>query len=400
MVDVLQHRSDPQDGASGSASVLAEGEGWRVRLATPADDAALRDLVRRVPFGAPTPFVEDRGDDFFALRRLRTRDPSVPPDVFLVEDDGGAPVGCLSVAARPGRHASDVLSVGHIGDVRMLPEHRGGRVFPGALRAALEHVRDRRGAEVFQTAVPCHDYGALDPFLQRRAARYEQPMAQVMTLMDLVLVPLQGRARAEPERMVQRASDLDLEPLAAFMSRHQTTRRFGEDVTPQRLRQLVARLPDFGVDRFFVVRESGARIVGCAAALDLSSVRRFVPLEREGEARLDALRFRLRGLVRGHDPLPEPGVPADVVFLGGVEVSREDPGILEDLLLGMHAELGAAGHEWMAVSIPRGSGLEEALDPLPTWRIPFAVLAVTLAGTPWNNVDFRAARVGFEAAFG
>ena len=82
-----------------------------------------------------------------------------------------------------------------------------------------------------------------------------------------------------------------------------------------------------------------------------------------------------------------------------MEVAEDDPGILRDLLIGILRDMEPTHQRGLLFAVPKTAAFERALDGLPTYRIPFSLLAITPAGTPWNNVDFRARRAGFELAF-
>ena len=118
-------------------------------------------------------------------------------------------------------------------DVRLRPEQRGGVLFPGALKAALEYVGNWYDVEVFRTAVFGEDFRGLWPWLRRDEQRYEQPMAQVMSRMDAVWLPIHLRRLPRPSRHVQRATEIDRDELIAFLLKKGHPSHGGEpDVGP------------------------------------------------------------------------------------------------------------------------------------------------------------------------
>ena len=82
-----------------------------------------------------------------------------------------------------------------------------------------------------------------------------------------------------------------------------------------------------------------------------------------------------------------------------IEVQRGDQGVVVDLVRGILAELEATPVEWLMLTVPRDTSTDMALDSFAAFRIPLLLLAMTPAGTPWNNVDFRTQRAGFELSF-
>jgi len=92
----------------------------------------------------------------------------------------------------------------------------------------------------------------------------------------------------------------------------------------------------------------------------------------------------------------------------------EDPGPLRDLVLAVLTGAwpeptsepaggnGAASRtkpSWLSVAIPRHGPASHVLDDVPCFTLPVSLMAVTRAGTRWNNVDFRTQRCGVEHLF-
>ncbi len=388
----------PATPASPRASVVVyEGDGWTVRLAGPEHADAIATLLRTISFGAPLPMVEERGPDPFALRRLGMGLSGLEPWLFLVEREDGSPGGCISVTVVGGRFRAAVRPIGWVSDVRLIPDLRGARVFPAMFRVALEHVRrEVPGLDVFGGSLVDHDHLALTPFMHRDKRRFEQPMAQVMALADLYLISLRGRGRARPGRMVQRARSEDLDELAHFLATHQATRRFGEHVTRRWLNHRLSAWPGLRVEDFWVVRGQGARILGCAQVWDPSAVRRFVRHPAGSGMKGRELWFNMTAPLARRGGLPPAGEPVAMAFVSALEVAGDNIAIARDLLLGLHQQLRGGGLDWLAYAVTRDSGFERAAEPFGQWRLPLSLMAITPAGTPLNNHDFRTQRPGFD----
>ncbi len=374
-------------------------EGMRIREATEADNDALCGLVGSIPFGGATQLVEERGGDFFALRRAEAEGHS-EPIVLLVETAEGNPVGCLSCTVRPGRHGANDVPVGHLADIRLTADARGARVFPALTRLACELARDRYQTELFMTAVLEHDQRAIDAFIRRDARRFEQPMCQVMTLMDVVALPVGARSHGRPGRLVQRASAVDLQEMAALVARGQATRRFGRPSKAEAISARAAAWPGFGIDSFFVARDPGAAIVGAAAVWEPTPLRTFSMQGVTRPMRWQRSLFDLKAPLLGHRRLPPRGQPIRAAYVEFTEVARGDQGVVIDLVRGILADLEATPVQWLLVTVTRDTSTDMALASFAAFRIPLLLLAITPAGTPWNNVDFRTQRAGFELSFG
>lgn len=381
------------------APVIYEDDDFRLRLAVAEDQSSLDQLLATVPFGASTPIYEGRGEDFFALRKLQTAQFGEPPMTFVVENAEGRVNGSLSVSVRPSRIGSQNLSIGEIGDVRFEPSARGGVIFPIALKRALEYVSNWYGAEVFRTSVVGGDLRALSPWLQRDEKRYEQPMGQVMSRMEIVWLPINIRRVPQPTNHVQRASEVDRDELIAFLLKSEATRRMGADLSAGQLSRRFATWPTFSIENFQVVRGSGGQIIGCGAAWNPGAVRTFRLGRPRFGTKLARAHFDFRARLNGYGALPGPDTDLAPLVVTHMEVVDDDPATLRDLLIGVLRDLDATHQQGLVFAIPKTPAFDRALAGFPTYRLPLSLLAITPAGTPWNNVDFRARRVGFELVF-
>ncbi|MCB9728790.1 MAG: hypothetical protein H6744_17195 [Deltaproteobacteria bacterium] len=377
-----------------AAETLHEGEGWVVRRATPEDGPALAALLAEVPFGGSSPIVETRAPDVFALRQHRTMEPDQAPDFYVV-DHGGVIGGAASIVVRPGATAAGVVPLAHLGDLRLRPELRGGAVLPSLLRTALEDVRVRQGAELAVTTVVDHDHTALAPFIRRTRERFEQPMAQVASLVDLLLVPL-GAVPATSLRFFGPAAHQDLPELGAFISARQATRRLAEPVSIESLARELGRIPGQRVDHTFMLRDGTGALAGCLTVVDTGRFRRFVPQRTTGLARVRSLGRRALGL---GSQLPDDGEPAEVLWVSTLEARGDDYARMQSLIeavAGVHAD---SPWDWLGLALPRGPQTKALARQLGAAVVPLSVVVLSLAGTRWNNVDFRAPRVRVNAAF-
>lgn len=356
----------------------------------------MAELLRDVPFGGAVPIVEERGKDAFALRNIRTMDAATAPEIYIVEAQGFV-AGSACVVVRPGAATGGVVPLAHLTDVRLRPELRGGKVLPTLLRLALEDVRVRLGAELAVTQVLDRDHTALAPFIRRTRERFEQPMAQVAALADLLLIPL-GRHHEVP-RHFSAAALHDLPELGTFISARQASRRFAEPVSIESLAQELTRLPDQRVDHTFMVRDPTGALSACLTVVDTGRYRRFVPLAPAGLARAEALVRRSASALGILPPTPADGETAEVLWVSTIEARGDEPARLQAVLEGVMAAHVDSPWDWLGVALPRGPQTTALAHALRATVVPLSVLVLSLAGTRWNNVDLRAPRVRLNAAF-
>lgn len=90
------------------------------RLATPADDAALRALLRRIDLpGSPVLRFEAEPSPLAAQRVHGST------QLLVAEDDSGL-LGCGQRSIAPAWLNGESATLGYLGALRLLPEHRGG----------------------------------------------------------------------------------------------------------------------------------------------------------------------------------------------------------------------------------------------------------------------------------
>lgn len=378
------------------AEVLHEGEGWLIRRSRPGDTVAVAELLREVPFGGPLPIAEDRGVDAFALRNIRTMDPATAPEIYVVEARGSV-AGSACVVVRPGAATGAVVPLAHLTDVRLRPELRGGKVLPTLLRLALEDVRVRLGAELAVMQLLDRDHAALAPFIRRTRERFEQPMAQVAGLADVLLIPV-GHHHEVP-RHFSAAAHHDLPELGTFIAARQSSRRFAELVSMESLAQELTRLPGQRVDQTFMMRDPTGALSACLTVVDTGRFRRFIPLAPTGMARAEALVRRSASALGLAPPMPADDEAAEVLWVSSIEARGDEPARLQALLEGVLATHEESAWDWLGVALPRGPQTTALARALRATVVPLSVLVLSLAGTRWNNVDLRAPRVRINAAF-
>ncbi|MEZ4266134.1 MAG: hypothetical protein R3F39_07130 [Myxococcota bacterium] len=378
------------------SEVLHEGQGWAIRRSRPTDALAVSELLREVPFGGEFPVVEERQEDAFALRNIRTMDAGSAPDIYIVESQGFV-AGSACVVVRPGAATGGIVPLAHLTDVRLRPELRAGKVLPTLLRIALEDVRVRLGAELAVMHLLDRDHVALAPFIRRSRERYEQPMAQVAGLTDLLLIPL-GRHTDIP-RHFSAAAHHDLPELGTFISARQASRRFAEPVSIETLAHELTRLPDQRVDHTFMMRDATGALSACLTVVDTGRFRRFVPLQPTGWARAESLVQRSASALGLAPAAPGEGETAEVLWVSTIEARGDEPARLQALLEGVLAAHAESSWDWLGVALPRGPQTTALAQALRATTFPISVLVLSLAGTRWNNVDLRAPRVRVNAAF-
>ena len=383
-----------------ATQLLFRGEGWSLRPASSSDRGAMHDLLGAVAFGGPLSIREDRGGVPGRLRVFEAYGTAHDPLSFLLEDDSGAPIGCVSFVVRKARLGADTLTVGHISDLRIVAKHRRAAILPAALRACCDHMRDRFDVEVFYTGCFDHDQQALGAFTHRDDRRYQQPMAQVMYQLTTGLLPRGARLPGSPSRRIERGSTATLEEIGEFLHRSHAMSTLGRADSPAGFATRIQHMTGGKLDQVVLVREArGGALACCGVLLPTSGLRRFRFGPMKEEPRRKALRFNMGSLFGGYPKLPLHGEATPLLQVALLTQRDEEPGPLRDFLLAIMREAWEDEARWISVAVPRHGPSSGVLDDLPAYRAPMSLLAVTRAGTRWNNVDFRAQRCSIEHAF-
>ncbi|MGB0588215.1 MAG: GNAT family N-acetyltransferase [Myxococcota bacterium] len=384
-----------------ATQLLFRGEGWGLRPASSEDRAALNGLLSSVPFGGPLAIREDRGGVPARLRVFEAQGTAHDPLSFLIEDDVGAAIGCLSFVVRKARLGADTLTVGHISDLRLSPKHRGASLLPAVLRACCDHLRDTEGVEIFYTGCFDHDQQALGAFTHRDDRRFQQPMAQVMHQLTVGLLPRGARLPGAPSRRIEYGSNATLEEVGEFLHRSHAMSTLGRSESPAGFAARLQQMTGGNLEQIVLVREArGGALACCGAVLPTGGLRQFHFGPLRDAPKRAALKFNLSSWFGGYPRLPlETTSPTPLLQVAFLAQRDEEPGPLRDFLLAIMAEQWEEAARWISVAVPRHSPMARALDDLPGFQSPLSLLAVTRAGTRWNNVDFRAQRCGIEHVF-
>ena len=380
--------------------LLFRGDGWHLRAASTGDRAAMQSLLKEVHVGGALNLSEDRCGVPARLRVFEAQGTEYDPMSYIVEDEQGVPIGCLSLVVRPGRLGTDTLNICHISDIRIVEGHRAAAIFPAALQACCEDVRERFGVEIFFTSVFDQDHRALGALTHRDDRRYQQPMAQVMHQSTLSLTPLSARTLPTPDRRIERCSSATIAEVGELLARSHAMSTFGRGLSAAGFASRLHHATEGNLERIVMVREArGGALACCGLVLPTGNMRRLVLNPMHGHASGAARRFNLRRLLKGYPKLPIGKGPTSLLQLCFVAQRDDEPGPLRDLFLGVLSQRWDDDAEWLSIAVPRQGSAARAIDELPTFNAAMSLLAVTKAGTRWNNVDFRTQRCGVEHVF-
>lgn len=332
------------------------------RLATPADDACLRGLLR--DNGMPT-WVEmtlEREPSYFAQRDLCGRDWAV----LATERD--AVVGMYSAAVFPAWVNGKPERVGYLGGLRVRPEHRRRiRHLRAGYRSIANLAPERPSLPWWFTVV------AADNAAARRLLEAGVPgLPRYRALGDYVTYAL-PRSRAQASGQWRRVRPDEWAAVLDWRARVAT----GFHLAPLIDANIVAQV---GAQSFYVAT-AGDAYVAMAALWDQRSFKQVVARRYHGGLRWAVPVYNAYARLARRIPLPREGAALDQVFIAFLAIDpacRHDTArmrtLLADLLTHSPAPVASLG-------LPSADPLQTAVESFKPMTYAARVYAVELDGT-------------------
>lgn len=320
-------------------------EGGGVRPATPEDNAALLALSAACPMVGDVGLCVDRAPDFFALNRLEGDD----FEVGVVDGPAGTPVGCIAVAERRAYLHGQPARTMYVGDLKVLPEHRGAGAADRLSAWAGDRCRARGGDDV-PTLVTIL---AGNRSMQRRLAgvRGLPHLHRFATIRSYSVSLLWRRRPPRTDLRVEQASAADAEEMAGLWREVAPQRQFAAVHDAASLAGWVAAAPGLDFSSYLLARRPGGRLTGFVALWDQESFKqlRVTSYSR----RLAAFRagFNAVAPVLGATRLPPAGGRLRTLTAVHVCVPGTSPEVLRALLVAAYNRLRGQGYSFFTIGL-------------------------------------------------
>lgn len=361
---------------------MAEAGGG-VRPATPADNAALLALSTACPMEGDVGLCVDRSPDFFALNRLEGEE----FDVGVVDGPAGTPIGCIAVAERRAYLHGEPARTMYVGDLKVLPEHRG----TGAADRLSEWARDRcraRGGDDVPTLVTVL---AGNRSMQRRLAgvRGLPHLHRFATIRSHSVSLLWRRQPPRTDLRVTHADAADAEEMAALWAEVAPGRQFAAVHDAASLAAWIGAAPGLDLSSYLLARRPGGRLAGFLALWDQESFKqlRVTSYSR----RLAAFRagFNAVAPALGAARLPAAGGHLRSLTAVHVCVPGSSPDVLRALLVTGYNELRGRGYSFFTVGLDVKDPLTAACrgllaQPTDVWALQ-GTLTAERTGPPLDD---------------
>jgi RimJ/RimL family protein N-acetyltransferase len=364
-----------------------------VRLAVPADDAALCRLFASVAMEGDLSLAVERTPEFFALYRIQ----GDPWRTYLAELEGRIE-GLATLLARPGWLHGERRTVGYVGDLRLAPKARGGFFLGRAFGPFLREAFAALGCEVAYTAILSSNRAAIRALVERSRRFPDKPVYRPWRAYAITNLHLTRRRRPRACGVeVRTAREEDLPAVAALLARDHQARPFGYAFDEALLRQRLREWPGLTLDRFYLAERGGA-LVGVTAVWDPDPIKRFRVLAYRGGMRWIRRAFDVGAVLLRYPRLPRPGEVLRYGYLTHVSVVDEDPAVMGALLDRIYCDLRGSGLHLLTACLLEGDPLGPAYARYLTTPVGAQLFTVSLPGSPWNERDPGPGRPGLEMA--
>lgn len=373
--------------------IVRDFAGWRARIATSDDNARLCEILRDVDMQADLHVTEERDPDFFAIHALHLGEAYT----LLIEDKQLPAthrqniVGFCSAIVRDGFIDGDLRRVAYVCDLRLVSHYRNKRILPKACKEFFDFLHREKQVEAFYSVSLQSNVGAV------AARRFSG--GHVMCEFSMVNLPLVGRRRATP-LTVSKASETDIDALAAFLATQARSRTFGYCLDRDHFKRRLQTWPGLQLNDFYLVRNAAGHIIGCTApwSTEPHHLRQTRVLAYNGKMRWIRRLYNLEAMLRGFRCLPDPGQTLQQISLTHLEVLDDDPMVFRSLLQAVFNDYRGRDIHFINVMIPDGSAMASALQGFRSQSIRFDVNCFLPPGSLFHGRKFVTLRPGFEMA--
>jgi hypothetical protein len=316
-------------------------------IATPADDAGLRRLLRENPMPGTIELALEREPSVFLAAGVEG-----DPHHLIVarESRTGRVVGMGSRAVRDVFLNGVPSRIGYLSQLRLERGHRGRRQLLAAGYALLRSLRAADEAPFDLTSIVADNRAALR--LLSAGLPGLPAYRALATFVTLVMAVKRRRSSSSVSLKLERGSRARMEDVAACLERNRRRSQFGprfsasDLLSPERSRGL--RPEDFQLAL------CEGRMLGCLAVWNQAAFKQVVV--RGYAASLASVRpwLNVAAPFIGMPRLPALGEALPLAFVSHVAVDDDDPAVYQALLAAAHADAGERGFSHLLVGFAEG----------------------------------------------
>jgi hypothetical protein len=356
--------------------------GITFRLATPADDPAIRRLLRETPMDGAMRLTFEREPNAFLADAVE----GDFHQTIVATDAAGVLVGIGGRSVRDAYVNGHRTRLGYLGQLRVAPGHRGRDMILGGYDFLRDLHADGR-APFYLTSILTDNRPArrlLEAGLPGMPVYH--PVAEFTTF----VLPTSSRRVQRPA--ARRAAGDEVAELTACLARNHARFQFApawriEDVAGS------ARTPNLAPTDFLRVGSKGG--AGCVAVWDQTPFKQTVVRDYTGNVRRWRWLANALSPLTGWPRLPGPGRPLRQTFLSHLAVDGDDPDLFHALLNGALTLAAARGADYLVAGLAARHPLHSSLARWPHRAIRSTLYAVHWGGAraAVEQLDGRACHV-------
>lgn len=323
-------------------------DGINFQVATPADDADLRTLLRANPMGGWVSVAMEREPRYFA----ELIDGDEHQAIIARDAITGEAVGMCARTVRPAYIDGLRQPLGYIGELRIAPCYRHRiRIIRAGFELLQRELHEPERTPYYLTAIVTDNEPA------RRLLEADIPGKPTYRPVGdgSSLVLRTGHRRAP----LLAANDDDIPGIAACLARNHSRYQFAPAWSEAALRHAARDGGPAAKD--FLVHRSNGRIFGCLALWDQTKIKQAVVHGYHPRiARLRHL-LNLLGPITGLPRLPAAGTPLRQIYLSLAAIDDDDPDVLINLVAAGLAEASRRGFDSVVISMAATNPMLPAL---------------------------------------
>ncbi len=320
-----------------------------VTLATPADDEAIRELLRRQPMPGRIHLTYEREPEF----RLGCEVTGDDCQVLIARPENRTEI--VGIASRSVRQVfinGIPQRIGYLGQLRVDSRFRGRWLVSRGF-SRLKQMHDRDPLPGYLTSIVGGNDEATGVLVRKRRRAFPafRPVADYRTL-AIHVHRAKPASRTNVEISAARMDELP--EIANFLHTNGARRQFSPVWTQESLRGLSS----FGLEiGDLTLARSDARIVGVAGLWDQSRYKQTVIHGYTGWLKTIAPLYNLGAPLLGRAPLPSPGEKLKSVYAALICIANDEIAVLRSLLRELYNLAAARGFQHLLVGL-------DANDPL------------------------------------
>jgi hypothetical protein len=330
-----------------------------IREADKKDNTHLLELSLACPMKGDVGLCVDRAPDFFALSRLEGK----RWKLFVADAEKKAVAGCMAAAERVLYVQGQSKPVGYIGDLKVFPGYRDGKISSALFHATVGECRKLSGE-----GVPI--YGTIlagNMAAEKRALNVEglPPFEKVGVIRTSSVSFLwKKKPHADQNIRIRAAQPSDLDAMLELWQKIASQRQLAPVFTRESLKEWIETSPNLGYQAYRLAVDAQGKLLGFLAFWDQDVFKHMQVTEYS--PRLKAFRFvyNLFAPLLGATPLPPAGGILRYLTAVNICVPSNRADVLNALLLHSYREYHGKGYAFFTLGLDVNDPLNEALKGL------------------------------------